>query len=576
MVVNYSFFLGGKEINAPVNWSGLQILATFDQSSTQANISTEEFEFINESAQQIRNYLMGGLTSATNGIFEGIPFEILVSNGSTSYQVFEGFLDFETYEELSPVKVKCSVKKTNGLNSLDDRSQANSFGYLEDEGFIKNSDYTSVPYLVEKLDIEGDVAIITVTLFMLAFNLKQVITELKKDISLIGSIAASGITGLPASLIYAVASALLNLAMAIFLVVEMVKLITKLFGLYLPPQKYHKGMTLRKLMEKASEYLGYNFISPITELDKVVYLPSSPQDGSSIEKGIPNASDFGYSLSEIFQLCNDLFNSKIVLLGNDLHLRNLDDAFWIKNSTYKMPSILDEKIKYNNADFSARTFLSFRTDIADDWTTDDFRGTNYEVITTPITETDRNKNLMRGLNDVSIPCALGSRKSLLSELEESLLSLASLGDSVSSTLNSILPKVKKTNFVGLISGRVGSLRVSQKVHTVPKLIYLENGKIPIRDRDLWSAKVLWDKYHVYNSFVSNDFNGQRRIYEERRIPFGFTDFLKTIDNSYFTTADGKRGKIESLKWELDGDFAVVSYWVQEVYTKNLKEKFIEG
>jgi hypothetical protein len=131
------------------------------------------------------------------------------------------------------------------------------------------------------------------------------------------------------------------------------------------------------------------------------------------------------------------------------------------------------------------------------------------------------------------------------------------------------------NLSDTVPNRKGVLKLSQKIHTVPKLIWLENGKIPLNHREKWSAKVIWEKYYQKTSFVGEDTIGQRRLIEEEKIPFSFEDFLQIINNSYFWTNNGQRGKMESVKWQLDSDFAIVDYWINERYDNNLTETYIE-
>ena len=100
-----------------------------------------------------------------------------------------------------------------------------------------------------------------------------------------------------------------------------------------------------------------------------------------------------------------------------------------------------------------------------------------------------------------------------------------------------------------IDDRIGVLKVSQKNHSVAKLLYMPNndGKIPLNHKSFFKAKVLYDKYWNYKSFVANNFGGQRRIFQERKVPFGFSDFLQCIENSYFILSDGSIGKIEDVR-----------------------------
>ena len=66
------------------------------------------------------------------------------------------------------------------------------------------------------------------------------------------------------------------------------------------------------------------------------------------------------------------------------------------------------------------------------------------------------------------------------------------------------------------------------------------------------------------------------MYNDVEIPFLFEDYIKVSENAYFTTEDGKRGRLTSLNWVIEQDIATVSYWVEEVYTKNLEETFYEA
>ena len=128
-----------------------------------------------------------------------------------------------------------------------------------------------------------------------------------------------------------------------------------------------------------------------------------------------------------------------------------------------------------------------------------------------------------------------------------------------------------SDMAGEIQSKVGVLKVSDNSHSVSKLVYLSGGKIPQNHRDLFSAKVLYQKYYNYRSFVQNNFGRQRLVYQSVKIPFGLTSFLQLIDNSYFYDSQNRLGKIINIDWTMMKDFAIVDYWVQEVYAPNLKE-----
>ena len=349
-----------------------------------------------------------------------------------------------------------------------------------------------------------------------------------------------------------------------------------------PKKRTHKGLLLRTALEKVANHLGYGFISPNIEFDKVHYLPSNPEFDeedettgfirkiNSIKKGIPKVTDFGYRCSEMFELAKNLIDGKFAIIDGDLHLRSRNDPFWVRTSTYTLPDVLIDVKRYNTQDLKANKFIAFETDITDDWTLDNFKGTNLERITDAINVSNSRAKLIKGLDELTFPVALGSRKDKLSAIEKILKELAKVIDGVANTFGG------NSNLASRVSSKLGVLKVSTNNHVIPKLLWLEGGRIPANNRELFSAKSLYDSYHNYDSFVTTDFGFQRELYRNISIPFGLDDFVKLIDNSYFVTDDGVIGKIEKITWNIANDRAVIDYWKQIPYTSNLKETFIEA
>jgi hypothetical protein len=86
------YYLDGQEVNAPIDWQSINVLATFDNESTQANISSSQFTFTLSERAKINNYINAGLTGGV-GIFEGMPFSIRTYNNINNEVAFDGFLD---------------------------------------------------------------------------------------------------------------------------------------------------------------------------------------------------------------------------------------------------------------------------------------------------------------------------------------------------------------------------------------------------------------------------------------------------------------------------------------------------
>ena len=83
--------INGSTVTAPVEWEDIQILSTFDNGAVQANITVEELTFVLSAYDVITEYIDAGLDGG-NGIFEGIPLQILAYNDSTT-AIFDGYID---------------------------------------------------------------------------------------------------------------------------------------------------------------------------------------------------------------------------------------------------------------------------------------------------------------------------------------------------------------------------------------------------------------------------------------------------------------------------------------------------
>ena len=342
-----------------------------------------------------------------------------------------------------------------------------------------------------------------------------------------------------------------------------------IFGFVSLVKKY-KCTSYYELMRSACQALGYNFNSTIEELKYYHYLPSKPFNGK-IKEGIPRSSDPGYNCADFFEIMKRMFSAQISIEGKTLHFENTDNPYFLKNSTWKLPSVYKERWRKNGNELAGTRLINFSTDAVDEWTVQNVQGTFYEVRT--LQKKYRNGFdylTIDSVDDREFPFALGNTKDSLNDLEKALKSLASVFDDVISALGG------SSNLTSRVQNRIGMLKMGTDSHTIPRLIYLKNGKIPKNHRELLSAKLLYQKYIKADSFVFSINGGQKRIYENVRIPFGFSDFLQLIENSYFTTDDGYKGKVTKISWSIDSDYAELDYWIKDPdATDNLQEIYIE-
>ena len=368
-----------------------------------------------------------------------------------------------------------------------------------------------------------------------------------------------------------------------FMVLAIIDLGLEIFERLVPIPRTHKTIKLRTALSKISNYLGYQFSSPIALLDKLVYLPSNNQtDDYNIvsgiinvpkgtKSGLPNEQDFGFTALEFFELCEKMFYAKIKPVNGVLEFRSENDTYWRQLGVYKMPDILLPVKKYNTDEFVFSRLIKFMTDeIADEWTLNNFKGTNYEIITNDPTITNKEAKYLDKHETISIPVALGNRKDSLNPVENSLSGLAGVIDSVVNFFGG------NSNLQGKIKSRIGILKVGTNNTTKPKILYVNGSKLPANHRELFSAKVLYDLYLNEKSFVLNNFGGQKALYSLENLPFGFEDFLKTIISSNFIDSENKEAKFRNLEWFLNGDYSQCLFEKKEVYAPNLIETYIEA
>jgi hypothetical protein len=574
-----AFELNGGSVKPPVEWTDIELNASFDNENIQPNITIDSFRFVNQEAKILRDWI----TSGYPGIFEGVPFNIKASNNISGISVFNGYVNLsDDVSILENGSVISKIVKSEGLNSLDDRLNALTWGYLESIGVITQSDYTILDYVVEKKINLLELLISNVVLFLMIKELIESINRNIRDISGVIAMTSIPLGGQIGALVWAIALALINIAYSILLLIAIIDMSIKLFNTLVNPVRQHRLLKIETALTKVAAHLGYNFVSPITELNYLYFLPSNPrQDNVSLidgifttlkgtPKGIPNVLDYGYGVGEFFGAVKDIPYSKYAIIGNELHLRPVNDPFWIRSATYQLMSTLIEEKKFNTQDLKTRFALLFRIDQRDDWTFDNYTGTSYEVVTDAIQVNNSEAKYLKGLNEIQIPWSLGNRKDDLNAVENTLLSIAQFIDDLTGIFGG------GTDFASLLTNKIGVLKVSDNSISVPKVLYLVNKKIPANHRSLFSAKIMYQKYWNETSFVANNFKGQREVYLNVKIPFGLNSFNQLINNSYAKDQFGDVIKIIDIKWRLHSDYAIVSYWKQKKYTPNLIETFIEA
>ncbi len=575
---NLRFTLNNKVVDAPVEWPDIFMNANFEDGDIQPSINTQDLTFVNQEAVDIKKWIADGK------MFEGMPFKIDAYNINLTSSAFNGYVNCSNGIEIfDDGSVNAKIQIADGLDNLNDRLNGITMSYLESINVFTNSDYTEVKYVVEKTDTALEIVMNIVLGYILTVQLNQQIQSASKSVATASGIFSSSFTGGVGAAILIAATAIIDLTFTLFMVLAIVDIGKKTFELLLPIPRTHKTIKLRTALTKITNYLGLNLVSPIGLLDKLHYLPSNlnaddinPITGvisfpNGTQSGLPNERDFGFTAGEMFELCMRMFNAKIKVIGNDLHLRSLNDQFWKQSSTLQLRDTLRPVKRYNTDEFVFSRLIKFDTDeISDEWTINNFKGTNYEIITDDPTITNNSAKYLKNHETINIPVALGNRKDDLNPLENSLAALAGIVDSTVNFFGG------SSNLSGAIKSRIGILKTGTNNITKSKLLYLNGSKLPTNHRELFSAKVLYNLFINEKSFVLNNYGGQKALYTIDNLPFGFEDFLQAIDNSNFRDSDNVDSKFRSAEWLIGQDYADVEFEQHEIYAPNLIETYIEA
>lgn len=553
-------FLDNQEVQAPEELSKLKLLATFDNDSTQANIEAQSLTFTGTGKAIIDNHLEQGY------FFESLPLQFQIRKGDRQIMGFEGMLEMNNdFEATTTDRVIGKMQKLDGLNTLNERLSALTFGLLDSENLVKK---VNLEYLVEK---RKPITEIIVSGFLIYSLLDTISETIRKSAELIGEIAAfssqvpTGTIGAAILLAAKLAANIVYTATLIKLTYDLVK--DLIFSFISPVRKYPVA-SYRSLMTAAATKLGYGFSSTISYLDNAHYLASNPYRDEV--QGIPSPSDAGNNCGQFFSIMQRMFAAKTAIVDGVIHFENKDSDFWLKDSTFKMPSTLKSTTR-NGGDLVGVRVVSWSTDTADEYTLQELGNTNHFEVRTDQKEYKNDVKYLniKGVDDRLMPFARVARKNSLSELESTIKVLADVADSVIKVFGG------NSNLASSIKDRVGMAKLSTDSHTVPRMVYLEGGKIPRNFESLTSAEYFYFNFIKAESFILSVNGGPMDVFTGIKIPFGFDDFLSLINNSYFVSDNGSKGRVDKLIWDSYEDSAVVDYRVQNDYTNGkLKETYL--
>ena len=581
--------LNGKSVQPPKDWRGVKVLMTWNNGSRQANITTENFTLVGDSARDFMQWISDGLNGNGNGYFQGMPARFTISEGGSSEVVFDGFTDNKTFVDLTPndtneaYTAQVGFRQNDQLINFKSRAEGVTFDLIKQEGFLPESVLFDLLYvrqkpfdLVEAFAISYQVTILTLNL----------VSTIKSASSLIiNSVAHStgGFSGPVAGAIYAVAVLVIEIASIVANLVALVVQVNNILRLFLPMPKKAKVCSLYNLASSVCSYLGYEFESSMKELKQWYILPSfkehvdnNPFSSAVYNTGYFSADDTGYIAGDFLKVLESIAGGKFQINGTTANFENLlNDDFWLNSSTanFRLPDTFIQKQRPNGEEINATTFVSFKNDPLDEWTRENSEGYDATAVVEHLTAGDQLQDLLTGLNRIQIPYSLGTEKETENAIEKARKGFSNLLNSIGavfgtspSSLNEVYNHIKEC------------LKISGDFTSVPKLLSLDTVNVdnkPFKvllnnSRSNLNAKKILE-LNGDLSPVSNNYRNQWRIFDDVSIPFGFTNFKELIGNNYFLDQDGNAVRMDAVEWEFGSDSAEATYRVRKPYDKNLKE-----
>jgi len=586
---NVSFKLGGQLGGTPANLPELTLSANWGdrEGQSEQEISTSSIEFVLEDATKLNKHVSDGLNGGV-GIFEGVPYRIDLN----STNIFDGYIDLTNDAQfIESNKVIANIVKQGGSDWLNDNADGISFGFLRNAGFISDSDYSVVPYVLNFRPEAFAVGQLTIAFYLLQKELIQGIRD-TADITadlIESTIPSFTALGLPVFNVGKIITNSIRLAAQIAyttaIIIALIQTIKDLINQFFPPVRRYRGMTYKRMFEVGLEYFRLTFESTIFDdpvWKNAVYLPNKSKRGglfgNTDATGHPNLNSAIYNFGDFIRVMLETFNADYKIENGVFKFERRD--YWDNLSTYILPDVETNQsarlseLQYNTDEFVKNYFISYQTDIQDQNTLENFEGTNYQIISEPIVTLNSTMTTGKGLAQIRPPFALGTRKDSLTVYEKSLLGVAKLLDGVVGIFGG------NSNLASQIQGRRGMMVLSDDTTTVDKMLFIENEELNTTQP---SAQLLWEDFHFIESFVEvlDSSTGllthnQYLILEAEKVDFDLDNWNEILNNNKFTTEDGRTGEIISIDWNFQIGTANIQYKIKQLYTKNIKLVFNEG
>lgn len=465
-----NFGNGFVQVAPPINHSAIKIELDWSSQQPSATVQSINFEWVNDTAKKINDYIAAGLSGGP-GIYEGLPLRITVCPTAAPFEMMLDLVHEAAVFECD--RVVCPMKESGRIDWLNDIAASFTFSYLASAdyaqlpnhpGLILETDYKRVPYCITELPNYSQIVTLSITFFLISWQIADVATAVEAQVSKISGDVSSLAGVFTAGNVALVVADTIVLGL---LVVYIVALVTMLIDLVnqmvtniIQRGKFKLAMREEDLFIKGCQYLGLNFSSSIysAEFKDAMWMPRkivTPKYKDSLSlvnfknevnsfinvnqhdsdlfdrpanespKGGAPPGVYGYfdgTFKEFIDAMSAKYDATVVVKNGTLyfeHTHNADSPYIVPNTgevanTFNYPSPYGT----NAHEIPFVYNLQFQVDESELNTINRYRGTTASYTYTPNTfNNKKNINTTPG-KVVTLPCALAKRKEYITDVEQ--------------------------------------------------------------------------------------------------------------------------------------------------------------
>ena len=559
------FILDGQECN-PANRTDIKYTIDFINRNrfSQYEINIDVLEFVREDYERIFNWL------STYGRYQGMPLDVVFSDG-TLQRYYLDFTDPAT--KWTSTNISVGVKRRNATDNFFDNADSLVFDLVD----FQTSDFTDVKYII----VPEQRLLLFFTVQLTSYNLAVQLAQAVKDVQDAIADLSELLPPLPGNAGTVVANVIRVAARIAYLIaisIALVKLMTDLVKIVFPPVRTFKGISYKKLIEKACAKLGYTLQSNIlNQLDKLTILPVPlrPNNFSVIREvfapqsiaftnGYPSALDVIPTLGQAISTLEQIFNLT-TFVNNGVVQIERNDFFSEQNSdvlplAYNLQDLHQEERSFND-EYWKRKLMFWQKDGADFNTYDDTNNTIVEFDTKLSVSPHEDIQLLKGLEQVPTNFARGTRKNELDFIEKAVKVLASAVDLFTGGAIS-----------NAINNRKGVLIVSQQYYSVTKLLWMQGDKISPNDKEVLDPENIINNYHEDLKVENNT----KEVIENMPIRMNELNFLQFVNKKFVTLESGELASVKRVEWSEEDSEGSVTFEVLSNYNNNLTQSIINN